>query len=545
MSVVNLYKIEPSKIDAFAQDLQRRMHFVKTLELSTLNSEDKVQTFGMTLYLSQPDQAKCINWNWILREFGCPEVQVLPTPKAIILIENEFGAVYAATFGHAFFIVDKYCDRDFGFDFARRLKYKAIKTTTLTTPSSHRNKTVSTYINYSELEFDSGESFAKLKADVDTTGDIDLYKSAIEIGSSIRLNILDDSLESVLNVVVHIEDTIKKCDEICKIPVFTNVRDSELLQRLNERLIQNAELNPTQLAVAELDIIGASEVFNSNDSEFDLLYQHKTKRVSSLTMNEIRQFCEENGWNYALCMLNIKVVSYHNGVPIVTKYVREIIDYTDDEEMCLLSKGVWYKYNEDYLSYLRDSISEIDAEYHPEYDFDLREYETFIARRYLDEKGSPEYQGLSASCIKASLKKKYYAERAFNLLREERDGFQNFDRLPTCISGSTVEKMDLYKDGLMCAVKIGSTSGKLCYAVDQSLESLRLFRKGLIPDMPEISTVVLWFVLERSTHIEGADGKPDLSRLNLLLLKNKIDQWKKEVRLQGYRPLIYINYRQN
>ena len=47
------------------------------------------------------------------------------------------------------------------------------------------------------------------------------------------------------------------------------------------------------------------------------------------------------------------------------------------------------------------------------------------------------------------------------------------------------------------------------------------------------------------TRIEDANGKPDLSRLKMLMLKNRLDQWKKEVRLMAIRPLIYINYRSN
>lgn len=95
----------------------------------------------------------------------------------------------------------------------------------------------------------------------------------------------------------------------------------------------------------------------------------------------------------------------------------------------------------------------------------------------------------------------------------------------------------------MCAVKIGNTSAKLCYAVDQSLTALKLYKHNQLPGMPSINTVVLWFVLERQGHIEDADGKPDLNRLDMLMLRNRLDQWKKEVRLQGYRPLVYINYR--
>ena len=131
------------------------------------------------------------------------------------------------------------------------------------------------------------------------------------------------------------------------------------------------------------------------------------------------------------------------------------------------------------------------------------------------------------------MKQKYYAERAYNLLREHENGFQNYDRVDVKIGDCNIEVMDLYKDGMMCAVKIGSASSKLCYAVDQSLTALKLYKKGNLPNVPKINTVVLWFVLETQTHIEDVDGRPQLN------------QWKKEVRLQGFTPMIYINYRLN
>ena len=105
--------------------------------------------------------------------------------------------------------------------------------------------------------------------------------------------------------------------------------------------------------------------------------------------------------------------------------------------------------------------------------------------------------------------------------------------------------MDLYKEGKMLVVKIGNSSGKLCYAVDQSLTSLKLYKKGVLDGMPNVTTAVLWIVLERATHIEDPDGKPDLNRLNMLMLKNRLYQWKKEVRLMGVHPLVYVNYRRN
>lgn len=544
MGCINLYKVDITRSQKLTQDLLRRMQLERTLERSIQVGDGESETFGLSLYLDRSENQKDISWNWVLDEFDREEIQVVSSPKAVILVERDDGAEYAVTFGHSFFVVDKYCEGDFGFDFARRLTYDEIKTTTLTTPSSRRNKTVNTYINYNYLDIGSGESFSKLKAKVSLADDFMLYKPAVEIGSSIKFVTDEDSLERILKLIVHVEDTIQNCPEIYKIPVFSKIRDEDEIQRLNTKLATGVCDNPGQVNIAELDIIGATEIFNNNDSMFELKYGRKSKKVTSLTSEELCSFCQENDLDYASVMLDIAVVGYYNGDPIVTKRVRDLIEYTLDEEMVLLSKGTWYRYNDDYLTYLEASIAEIDAEYHPEYDFTTAIHNAFVERKYVAEKDSDDYAGKSETVVKNALKTKYYAERAFNLLRAEDNGFQNFDRNPDRVGNSKVEEMDLYKDEAMYVVKIGNTSGKLCYAVDQSLTSLKLYKNGKLPGMPQIRTAVLWLVLDRG-HIEDDNGKPDLSRLKMLMLKNRLDQWKKEVRLMAIRPLIYINYRSN
>lgn len=69
-----------------------------------------------------------------------------------------------------------------------------------------------------------------------------------------------------------------------------------------------------------------------------------------------------------------------------------------------------------------------------------------------------------------------------------------------------------------------------------------MLKAGNLPNIPDIDTVVIWIVLERSTFLDNLNGKPDINSLEMLMLKNRIDQWKKEVRLQGYKPVIWINY---
>lgn len=540
MGSLNLYKIDDSKRQAFFQELSNKMDESQTISIQK-KIDDVDINFGLTLFCSKPNITKGVKWNWLLRQYNENEIQVDPSPSAVLLIEKDDEIAYAATYGHSYFIVDKYADKDFGFDFARKMSFGEIKTTTLTTPNSKRNKTVNTYIDYDELEFDSGESFAKLKAKVELDDDFTLFKPSLEVGTSIRCVTESDSLECIVSIICYIENTICNKADRYNIPVFSKVKDKEQISRLNNRMEEKVKENP-EVSISELDIVGATEIFNRNDSEFIFKYGRKTKNVTSLSNNELRLFCQEHNLTFEDVVLDIQVQSLYEGNIVSSALVRDLIDFTDDEERCLLSKGIWYQYNDDYLKYLTDSISEIRAEYNPLYDFSSEKHMAFIETFFSDVRSDPSNAEKTDSEIRAALKKKYYAERAFNMLMERDYGFQNFDRDSKSIKGAKVEIMDLYKDGIMYAVKIGNTSAKLCYAVDQSIASLRLYKHRLLNNMPEIHTVAIWLILERATHIE-VDGVPDINSLDMLMLKNRLDQWKKEVRLQGYKPIICINYK--
>lgn len=540
MGALNLYKIDSSKRQIFIRELSNKMKMSKMISIPK-DDNGINEDFGLTLFFSQTSEPKSIKWNWLLECYGESEVQVDTSPSAVLLIEREDRPTYAATFGHSFFIVDKFADQDFGFDFARKIPFSEIKTTTLTTPNSKRNKTVNTYIDYNVLEFDSGESFAKLKAKAELPDDFSLFKPSLEIGTSIRFVTESDSLERIVSIICYIEKVLQNPENKYKIPVFSKVKDKDLISQLNMRMKENVRENP-EVSISELDIIGVTEIFNHNDGEFIIKCGRKSKAVASLTSDELRAFCEENDLDFGEAVLDIQVQSLYEGVTVTSSLVRNLIDFTDDEERCLLSKGTWYKYNDDYLNYLRDSITQIETKYDSQYDFSSKMHTDFVESFFSDARKDPNNKGKSDDAIRADLKRKYYAERAFNMLMERDCGFENYDRDSKSVNGAKVEIMDLYKDKTMYAVKMGNTSAKLCYAVDQSIASLRLYKHNQLGNMPPIKTVAIWLVLDRTNHIEE-NGAPNINALEMLMLKNRLDQWKKEVRLQGYKPLIRVNYK--
>lgn len=194
------------------------------------------------------------------------------------------------------------------------------------------------------------------------------------------------------------------------------------------------------------------------------------------------------------------------------------------------------------MQYLQDSISELDVIYNTVYDFSKEQLVEYVAKKYQEEKDNTEYTGLSNAVIEKKIKDKYYAERVFNNVLEEQFGFENHDRDSEETGAGKIELMDLYKDETMFAVKIGNSSAKLSYVVEQSISSTRMYKHHLLPNMPKVKQIAVWIVLKRQRKLPTVNGKPDISALKMIMLKNRLDAWKKEVRLLGYNPIVYLNY---
>ena len=85
------------------------------------------------------------------------------------------------------------------------------------------------------------------------------------------------------------------------------------------------------LSVPEIDIIGASEVFNGNDNEFELIYyKNASKKYDNLSMDVIKSFCIENNINSIEKVNKIKIRLYKDGDSVVQLPLKNVIEYTDE-----------------------------------------------------------------------------------------------------------------------------------------------------------------------------------------------------------------------
>lgn len=401
MGQVNLYKIDERKKNDFLYKINEKFQYLGEHNYPYRDNEQ--EQCKVITYVSKIERKKLPEWKWILDEYDF-EIPESSTALRAILVIQIGEELYAVTYGMAYFVVDKYCDTQFAFDFARRVKFKQIKTTTLTTPNAQRNKTVNVYLNYNNIFYDSGEAYAKIKARMAIKAGEAPCEDMIEIGHSIKTRVLTNSINSILNFIQYVEKILSQ-DEVQKIPVFYKVKDEEKINELDNRLSDKIEDNIDCINISELDIIGVTEIFNNNDASFTLKYGRKSKDVEQLTKESILQFAEESHLNLKSIFLNIKVISNKNGTPVCTDMMKKLIDYTDDKKKCLLLKGEWYYYNDDYIEYLRDSIEELDIVYDSQYNFSNSQLKKYQEKKFQEQKNLPEYRELTPDQIRKKIEK--------------------------------------------------------------------------------------------------------------------------------------------
>lgn len=94
-----MYKIDNSRTQQFYNELSSKMNLAKTIT------------------------AKELNWNWLLQLFDEPDIQLPSSPSAVLLVEKGEDHIYVITFGHSFFLIDKFDEKDFRFTFARKILF--------------------------------------------------------------------------------------------------------------------------------------------------------------------------------------------------------------------------------------------------------------------------------------------------------------------------------------------------------------------------------------------------------------------------------------
>ena len=530
MSQVNLFRIQEDEVDAFNQSLDEKYILI---------ANSPVNDFNFKFYWQESNEETDVNWGWAFTIFDLKPKKAQKAPKGIIVIQNSDTSnnIYAISFGGAHFHIDPYCDRDFGFHFASRVKVLHTRLTSTINSYSKQNKSIHSFKNYDQLEINSGESYTKLKLDIDLAEDNIFASNVIEVGTSVKMTIKEDSLKNLKRFIQFVEKTING-PKITNIPVFNIVTRPDEIEKLDNLLKKNFTAEKSAITLSEFDVIGVEEFFNRADS-FELLCGDKKKVITSLNLDELKLFFAENSITNADTMLNTRIRFLLNGMSQVTKPIRNFIDFLDDSENALLICGKWYRFNADFCQYLKDSLEDIRVVYEPQYDLSNKEVKKFQENKFLEERNQERYKDLSEEKIRESIQKRYYKEYTFNLLREQ-DGYEVLDRDCIEIKEEKIEICDLRKNGTIYSVKRGNSSAELSYVVTQSETAIAKFLDQPKKERP--NEVALWLILSRKNQLSITQNQLNWDTLKMLLFKIRIDTWKKKVYQAGMKPLIRINY---
>ncbi len=534
MTEVSIYKINNlSKLKSKLLDKGfEKKNNTKKVEIG--EGKDK-ESYRMEFYYEHDADLNEVSWQNFAKNFDVTPSQVQSNPRAVMLIEKD-ETWYAISFGTAYHYVEPLSDKQWAFNFAKRLKYDKINLMATTIPQSKLTKQISSYRNYNETDINVGEALSKITAYMQTDGEFYDVGDKIQAGNSLKLNLERDDLETVAKTISYIEDVIANGDVHWKIPHMVEVKDEKELQKLNSKLKDEiiswpSEREESNLIDVNNYVVYSNDLRNIDDfNEFEFRYKKKNsteaaivERYNDLNMDIILKFITSNN---IVCedVLDIDIVLL-NEYEKIQRTLDKIIIYDCIDENCIYEYGKWSRYNQHYIDVVEKEIATIPAKYCPEYSFESEKYDKFIINR----------KGLDGD--------KKYNETTFNEYLGKCHGFKYYDKDLKRKKGYAVEIMDLYKDGVAYSVKKGGSAQKLSIVVDQSIEGMRFLRNGDADFADKIETVCIWFILDRKTDIHDWDNNADINKLDMLMLKTKLVKWKQQMRLWGYKPIIQINYK--
>lgn len=530
MIQINLFKIQQERESVFLAHVRG---------LYGLMKESETEKFRFMFFFLPQGAAQEISWKWVFDVFELPVEKTTGFPKGIIIVQpktNRF--LYCISLGSAYFNINDFADKDLGLDYASRVKIEGTRLTVTANTTAQRNKTISSYKNFPHLEVASGESYLKIKCEIETAHAAEIIDDIVEVGVSIKFKLKDISLDTIGRLIDYVENTLHG-PKINPIPFFKRVSKNETIDSLEKSLQEKFTDESAFLMLSEFDVVGTEEVFNRADA-FRFRYGGICVDSPTFGREELMRFFADNDITTAEEMLKTRVGFCYDGIQKYSKPIHSLIDFMDETRNALLIAGDWYLFNNDYIMYLERSLDDIPVVYDRQYDITENTFEEFVSQKIDTERNLPEYAGMSEIDIRSKIGKKYYPERAFNLMRAA-EGFEIIDRGIKVINGMPYELSDLRKGDEIVSVKRGVGSSDLCYVVTQSEGAVDIFSNRLTSE-GKPRKVVLWLIFKRKNIFSYSDHKLAWSEVGMLLLKMRIDAWKKKVWNANMDPEIWINY---
>ena len=482
----------------------------------------------LNLYCKYEDNQK-IGWESVFSAFEENNIPNKSGVTGIVLCNANNSCIYAITYGTSSFIVQKYCDREFGFDFAKRIELDEMKRKSSITASSNRNSSITSYKNTRTILYETGENITSLSF----TPLNKEYGKRIDIGKSIKFNI-DIPFIRISELLDKIQYVLDK-DPINKIPLLTEVKNSDEITEYYERMYQGfrCELERykngsglesfSSVYLNEFTIIGC-DFFFENNSEKLLKIGREEFSIELLNLEELFIISIEYKLDIQQLIEHAKIV-YKNELNevIFSEPFKKHINYElNDENVCFYD-GIWYEYNNDYVKLVQDEVKTITVVYKNDDNVSKSLIETQKGLYREDKINKLIVQKYSGILL----------DRECLLLKYENEFNHN---------NYKIEIADLIIDNTYFSLKVGD-SQSLSYCVDQSMLSANLINSNMVNlekiNNTEITNIGLWFYLNRKKIFESLPI--DILKLNSIMLISKISIWSKQIKSMGKTPIIYIS----
>ncbi|NKE72985.1 DUF6119 family protein [Candidatus Manganitrophus noduliformans] len=496
MAKFNLYKIAAGQKDTLVIKL-------KSVGLTNTGSKT-IDGFTLDFYFSNKPDEIDIWWAHVYKDFfGGIELPKNQIYFSTLLVYNP-SITYAISLGKSHFYLKTFCDLDFGLNLAERIIDESnLKIKNSKFYKSRKNKIITTYQDGSGIDFDSGESMHYIKA---KTVDATVWGKTASFGHSAQFSIemTPDELPGFVN---NIEETLNQPTKI-KLPKVVMVQDPQKAQGL-DGILANALIpagdGTSGVNVDDISLSGIDFIF-SDHYQYSIYIRgardsHTQK--GELTIEKLREFIVDNSINLKEQIDFIKVKVHNELGRNFSKPIKEFLDFVDEKDRFCLIDGKWYQFNQSYIDFLRSEVDKIETV----------KMETVSETEEVD----------------------------FNK-RMANDGYINCDRVIDTIDKKyKVEHLDLYKDGALIFVKIGSPK-KMNYNIDQAINVVKLLQNNqsrikINDEAKKVNTICLWLIFDRRTPIEK------LSDSRSLIFHMKLVDWKKTVLNAGYKPIVYISQR--
>ena len=491
-----------------------------------IGNEIKSSKYKLHLFYKYDNDLK-LSWKNILIEFGEQHPPMRTGISGIILCESDDNN-YAITYGSSSFLVQKYSDREFGFDFAKRIELKEMKRKSSMIPHSTRNSSITSFKNTKTILFDSGENITSLSF----TPEDEFYGKRIDIGKSIKLKV-DISLENIYQLFDKIEMDISN-EIINNIPLLTKITNQDDIEKynkmmydsLNKEYISYEELNTTQFSINEFYIVGSSIYFEEDHTQIIKIGKIE-EEIELHSIIDLFELSKKHNISIQDIIEKGKIIyKDSSNETIYSENIRKFISYEIDSENVSLYNDEWYYYNADYYKLIMDEIKSISFKYDVTDNLSIND----IEKNKSNEKEYREEIINKILCLKHNGK---LMDRDLLISKYESDFFD---------SEYKIELADLIIDDEYISVKVGKPQS-LSYCVDQSDLSAKLINAKKVDlkkhKLNEPKKYGVWFYLENNTIFDG--NKASIEKIHSIMLLSKLSTWSKNIKMYGKIPIIHVN----